>query len=64
MRFTVKQARAMANLTQEEMAQKMGINRSTYIRIEKDVLKATVGQLKKVSDITGIPLEDIFLPEE
>ena len=63
MKFTVKQARQMAGLTQAEMAKKLEIDRSTYIKIEKDVSRATVGQVNLISKITGIPLADIFLTQ-
>lgn len=60
--FTVKQARHMADKTQKEMAELLGIDRSTYMRIERNPEKATVGQARKISAITGIPMENIFLP--
>lgn len=61
MQFTVKQARHMVEMTQAEMAKRLGINRSTYIKIERSPEKATVGQAQKISQITGIPMEQIFL---
>ena len=60
--FTIRQARNYVGLTQEKMAKILNIDRSTYIRIEKDVSLATVGQLRKISTVTGIPIEQIFLP--
>lgn len=44
------------------MAEYLGIDRGTYFKIEKDPLRATVRQVNKISEITGIPVEDIFLP--
>ena len=61
MQFTVRQARAHAQMTQAEMARHLGIDRGTYIRIEKDATRATVGQIVKISEVTGVPSEDIFL---
>lgn len=63
MQFTLKQARTHAGLTQAEIAKKLGIDRSTYIKIEKDVSRATVGQINLIAHITGIPMADIFLSE-
>ena len=63
MQFTIKQARTHAGLTQAEIAKKLGIDRSTYIKIEKDVSRATVGQINLIAHITGIPMADIFLGE-
>lgn len=62
MRFTVKQARAHAGLTQAHMAKILGVNRGTYSKLEKDLSLITVGQLCKISEETGIPIRDIFLP--
>ena len=61
MRFTIKQARNIAGITQAEMAKILGINRGTYIKIEKDVDHATVAQIKAISCATGIKPGDIFL---
>lgn len=62
MQFTVKQARTHAGLTQAYMAKVLGVNRGTYSKLEKDLSLVTVGQLRKISQETGIPIRDIFLP--
>ena len=61
MQFTLKQARAHAGLTQSAMAQALGIDRGTYLRMERDPQRATVRQINSISAITGIPVTDIFL---
>lgn len=61
MEFTIKQARLHAGMTQEAMANALEVDRGTYAKIEKDPLKATVRQIKKISDVTGIPISNIFL---
>lgn len=61
MQFTLRQARTHAGMTQADMANALGIDRGTYLRMEKDPQKATVRQLNVVSEITGIPVNDIFL---
>lgn len=61
MQFTLRQARAYAGLTQAEMAKSLNIDRGTYIKLEKDPSEATVKQLNAISDITGIPITEIFL---
>ena len=63
MQFTIKQARTHAGMTQAELAEKLGIDRSTYIKIEKDVSRATVCQVNQISEITGIPIAYIFLTD-
>lgn len=61
MQFTVKQARTYAGLTQEELANALEIARCTYSHIEKDPSRATVHQLNRIAEVTGIPVEYIFL---
>ena len=56
MMYTVKLARIAAGLKQVEMAEKMGISRDTYRKIEKDPEEATVAQAKQIAEITGIPV--------
>lgn len=63
MQFTVKQARTYANMTQAEMADRLGVDRSTYIKIEKDVSRATVGQINRIAQITGISVANFLLNE-
>lgn len=61
MMYTVKLARIATGLTQVQMAEKMGISRDTYRKIEKDPEEATVAQAKQIAEITGIPVGEIFL---
>lgn len=61
MRFTIRQARVHAGLTQESIAKLLRIDRSTYLKIEKDISRATVGQVNDISRITGIPVSDLIL---
>ena len=61
MRFTIKQARSYAGFTQAEMAEKLGIHRSTYMKIENDPSIATLGQIARISEITGVTIDQIFL---
>ena len=58
--YTVKQARMLAEKTQVEMAAAMNISRETYMKIEKTPGRATITQARLISQITGIPLDNIF----
>lgn len=64
MTFTVKQARVYNGFTQVEMAQKMGISRDIYRKIEENPDSATVQQARSISEITGIPVDDIFFSKQ
>lgn len=63
MQFTIKQARKYAGLTQEQLGKTIGVHRQTYMRIEKDPTTATIGQINKISDVTGIPVGDFILAQ-
>lgn len=55
--YTIKQARRLAELSQDEMSRAMGYKtRDAYRRIEQDPNKATIAQLRKIAQITKIPL--------
>lgn len=61
--FSVKQARMYADKTQAEMGAELGISRETYISLENDPTRITYPQGKKISEVTGVPLDFIiFLP--
>ena len=60
MEFSVEQARKYAGLTQAETAEKMGVCRDTYRRIEKNPEKATIEQAYLFSSAVGISLDQIF----
>jgi len=61
LQFTIKQARSHAGFTQAEIAKILGINRNTYIKIEKEPPRATIKQINTISKVTGIPVEEIIL---
>ena len=60
MGFTVKQARLIAGKTQMEMAERLNISRDTYRKIELSPDKMTIAQAHSISEITGIPISQIF----
>ncbi len=61
MPITLRQARRIADLTQKQMADILGMAINTYRKLEEDPSKATIEQAKKVSVATGFPVEQIFL---
>lgn len=60
MQFTVSEARRYRDLTQEEVAEYMGISRSSYIYLEKNPEKMTIERARKFSDAVDIPIENII----
>ena len=60
MKITVKQARVGVEMTQEEMAEKLGVSLSTYAQWEKAPEKRmTYENVVKFARITGVSLEDL-----
>ena len=59
MQYTVKQARLLADLTQAEMAEKLGVSAPTYIKYEHDPTQMRLDRLIKFSKVTGIDLMDL-----
>lgn len=61
--FSIKQARLLADKTQEQLADSLNIHVQTYRKIEKDPGSATIRQAQQIAKITGIPLNEIFFGE-
>lgn len=61
--YTLRQARVGMNLTQQDIATKMGVHVQTYARMEKHPEDMTMKEAAIFSDIVKLPIEElIFLP--
>ncbi len=60
MKFTVKQAREYAGLTQQQMGDFLGIGRDTYAKREANPGTFTVDQGKIIAEKTGVPMDAII----
>lgn len=59
----LKECRERANLTQDALAEKSGVARSTIARIEgHDTVSVTTETIKKLSDALDCKVGEIFLP--
>ena len=47
----------------DEMAEKLGVSRDTYRKIEMSPEDATVAIAKKISEVVGIPIDQIFFAD-
>ncbi len=59
----IKSLRENNRLTQEYLAEKIGVSRPTYIQIEQGQRDLTVTEARKMADVFGLSLED-FLAEK
>lgn len=64
MRNIIKVLRAQNNLTQEELAQKIGISRQALSSIENNKVQPSGKVVIKIANIFGIPAEQIFFEED
>ncbi len=60
LQITLAAARVNAGLTQEQAAQKMGITKQTVSNWEKGSGEPKISQARQLSNIYGVPLDDIF----
>lgn len=63
-KITLKAARVAAGLTQDEIAEKLGISRSWVNRIENGTDEVKPVYLYAWCHVTGFSENDIILPEE
>lgn len=61
-KISLAAARVNAGMTQEEVAKKMQVSKSTIINWEKGKKILGVAQLYFLSNLYKIPIENIFLP--
>ncbi len=64
MKNKLKVYRAMHNLTQEQLADKINVSRQTVIAIENDKYLPTLGLAFKIANLFKVKIEDIFSYEE
>lgn len=57
---TIREIRAQQGITQAEMAERLGISRPTYIKIENDPNAMTVNTARRICRLLGCSVEDVF----
>ncbi len=63
-RISLTAARVNAQMNRREMAQLLGVSTSTVVNWENGKTEPTVSQLRKISEISGIPMDCIFVSEQ
>lgn len=61
-KISLEAARVNAKLTQKELAEILGVSNATIVNWEKGNSEPNLSQLRKISELSGIPLDFIFLP--
>jgi len=63
MKNLVKVERARLNLTQAELADKLGVSRQTIHAIEKEKFNPSVSLALKMGKLFNLPVEELFIVE-
>ena len=61
--FAMKQARAEAGLSQQELAERLGVSRQTINAIEKGDYNPTIRLCVGIAKALGLTLNDLFWEE-
>lgn len=64
MKNKIKVLRAMHDITQEDLASKLGVTRQTIIAIEKNKYDPSLKLAFKISEYFQVQIEDIFIYQE
>lgn len=59
-KISLEAARVNAKLTQKELAEILGVSNATIVNWEKGNSEPNLTQLRKISELSGIPLDFIF----
>jgi len=58
--LSVKQARLLSEMTQRDVAEKLGVHRQTYMKWELNSDEMPVGKAKEFSAIVNRSVDEIF----
>lgn len=64
MSLTVRQWRRAKDITQEQMAESLGIYVNTYQNWEKSPEKISIEKAVKIAEIFGVTLDDVSFKKE
>jgi putative transcriptional regulator len=64
MKTRIKEFRARHNLTQEDLAQKVGVRRETIVFLEKGTYNPSLRLAYEVAKVLDTTIEELFLMEE
>lgn len=63
-RISLEAVRVNAKMKQKEWAKMLGVSQATVINWEKGNTEPTLSQLRRMSELSGIPMDFIFVPDE
>lgn len=63
-KISLEAVRVNAKMKQKEWAEKVGVSVATVINWEKGNTEPSLSQLRKMSELSGIPMDFIFVPDK
>ena len=63
-RISLEAVRVNAKKTQKEWAELLGVSNTTVVSWEKGNTEANLSQLRKMSELSGVPMDFIFVPDK
>lgn len=63
-RISIKAARVNSEMNQIEFAREIGVSLSTVTNWERGKTEPDASHLRKISEISGIPMDFIFIPQK
>lgn len=64
LQISLAAARVNAEMTQDEAAKAMHVGKQTIVSWEKGATEPKISQIRQLSKLYRIPIENIFLPEK
>lgn len=64
MKNKIKELRTIHKITQDQLAEQLGVSRQTIISLEKERYNPSIQLAFKLANIFSCQIEDIFLYEE
>lgn len=59
---SIREARKLAGITQEDLANKLNVNRATISKYESGAIEPSISQLKKIAKILGVDEWIVLVP--
>lgn len=64
LKISIAAARVNSKMNQREFANEIGVSLSTVVNWESGKTEPDASQLRKISEISGIPMDYIFVPKQ
>ena len=63
-RISLEAVRVNAGMTQKEWAKNLGVSNVTVVNWEKGNTEPSLSVLRRMSELSGIPMDFIFVPDK